>query len=127
MPTEAGGVTFQMTSVRVPVFIISPYVTLRSVFSEQVDSTSILKILADKFTPGKDYSPAAAVRKVLLKSLASILNSSPRTTPAHRIPLDSLNALVKGGPTAISLKGPPSATSQGFQRVWSEVSKHYIS
>ena len=58
MSTEAGGVTFPTTGVRVPAFIISPYVTPGSVFSEQVDSTSILQLLADKYTPGKDYSAA---------------------------------------------------------------------
>jgi phospholipase C len=127
MSTEAGGVTFQTTGIRVPAFIISPYVTPGSVFSEQVDSTSILQLLADKYTPGKDYSPAVAARKALLKPLASILNGSLATAPAKPIPLDSLKALVKGEPTAIAQKGPPSATSQAFQRVWSEMSKHYIS
>jgi phospholipase C len=70
MSTEAGGATFQTTGVRVPAFIISPYVTPGSVLSEQMDSTSILQLLADKYTPGKDYSPAVAARKALLKPLA---------------------------------------------------------
>ena len=48
---------FFTTGVRVPAFVISPFVTPGSVNSVTLDHTSILKFLGRKFGPEKNYGP----------------------------------------------------------------------
>ena len=43
---------FTTTGVRVPAIIVSPFVDAGSCFSQPLDHTSILRMLADKYTPG---------------------------------------------------------------------------
>ncbi len=52
IPAEAGGYPFATTGVRVPAFVVSPHVAPGSVYSGALDHTSILHLLADRFTPG---------------------------------------------------------------------------
>jgi phospholipase C len=46
---------FETTGVRVPALLISPFVERGGVFSEPLDHTSLLGLLADRFTPGQAY------------------------------------------------------------------------
>jgi phospholipase C len=65
--------------VRVPAFIVSPFVERGTVFSEPLDHTSLLGLLADRFTPGEAYSEAVARRSQLLSRLANALTlAEPR-------------------------------------------------
>ena len=43
---------FATTGIRVPAIIVSPFVDAGSCFSQPLDHTSILRMLADKYTPG---------------------------------------------------------------------------
>ncbi len=68
---------FQTTGVRVPAFVISPQVEPGSVFAGNLDHTSILQLLAEKFTPGHGYSVAVNARQGQLDRLSSILTVAP--------------------------------------------------
>src|SRR5262249_17042899 len=62
-----------------------------SVFSGPLDHTSLLQLLADKYTPGQPYSAAVGARQSKLASLKTILDNPREPTPP-RIPDDIFNA-----------------------------------
>lgn len=75
---------FLTTGPRVPAIVASPLVEPGSVFKENLDHTSVLRLLAEKFTPGANFSDGVAQRHQsgVLKSLAGVLTrTSPRETP----------------------------------------------
>jgi phospholipase C len=74
---------FETTGVRVPAFVVSPFVERGAVFSEPLDHTSMLAFLAERFTPGEPYSEAVARRSAPLSRLASALT---RADPRSDIP-----------------------------------------
>jgi phospholipase C len=71
---------FETTGVRVPAFLVSPFVERGRTFPELLDHTSLLGLLADRFTPGQPYSDAVARRSPPLSRLAAALTrDEPRT------------------------------------------------
>jgi phospholipase C len=122
VPATAGNVNFQTTGVRVPSFVISPYVKPGSVFSDALDGTSVLQLLADRFTPGKPYSAAVAERQKYFKPLSAILDNPAITTKPKPINDPVLDALTAPhSPEAFESK--PSATGQAFGGVAARLSK----
>ena len=114
VPAQAGGINLATTGVRVPAFVISPYVKPGSVFSDVVDSTSILQLLADRFTPGTPYSPAVGARQAYFKPLSTILDNPPIATPPKALP--ALDQLISGVPAVALDTGPATPTSQALNR-----------
>jgi phospholipase C len=123
VPTKAGNELFKTTGVRVPSFVISPYAKPASVFSDPVDSTSILQLLANRFAPKAGYSPAISARQKYFRSLASILNNDLNIGKPPTIPQAVLDGLSRASPAAALEKGPPSPTSQAFGKAAAEMSK----
>jgi phospholipase C len=82
MPTTVGGHAIATTGVRVPAFIVSPHVAPGVPFSGKLDHTSFLQLLADRFTPGQDYSPAVATRQARLDRLSTVLTQIPGSLSA---------------------------------------------
>jgi phospholipase C len=119
----AGGEAFTTAGVRVPSFVISPYIKPGSVFSDLVDSTSILQLLADRFTPGQGYSPAVASRQKYFKPLASILNNPFDANKPPSIQQAVLTPLASASPSATFQKGAPSPTSQALGKASTEMSR----
>jgi phospholipase C len=83
---------FTSTGPRVPGLVISPLVASRTVYSSPLDHTSVLQVLAERFTPGTEYSPDVTVRKQAgIGSVSAVLNlDTPRvaipTIPAPTVP-----------------------------------------
>jgi phospholipase C len=72
---------FNTLGVRVPGFVISPFVQPKTVFNKILDHTSILKFIGQKFGPGGSYSDLVDRRAV--GSVLDILNeSNPQPAPA---------------------------------------------
>ena len=120
---QAGGVNFSTTGVRVPAFVISPYVKPGSVFSDTVDTTSILRLLADRFTPGQAYSPAVAARQKHFQALSSILDNPPITTTPSPITASALNQLLSGSPAVALDTGGTTPTAQALNRASAAMAK----
>jgi phospholipase C len=83
IPTQLAGqgptAVFATTGVRVPAFVISPFVNAGTVYNRPLDHTSILQFLADKFASGF-YSPAVANRQPALSPLSAVFTRDrPRT------------------------------------------------
>jgi phospholipase C len=72
-PPQAGLYTqFDSLGVRVPAYIISPFVAPGAVSHLLFDHTSILKLLGQKFDPAGSYSPIVDARPV--KSVSDVLS-----------------------------------------------------
>lgn len=69
---------FESLGVRIPAILISPYVPKGSVTHLQFDHTSVLQLLAEKFTPGLPYSATVESRKEAgIQSLSEALSELP--------------------------------------------------
>ena len=84
-PDRPSWPAFTTTGPRVPAIIVSPLVD-PGVFKGNLDHTSVLRFLADCFTPGKFYSSAVDARhrtaSAQLRSVADAIDrSTPRTLP----------------------------------------------
>jgi phospholipase C len=102
---SGGGYPFASSGVRVPAFVVSPHVASGKVHSRPLDHTSILQLLADRFTPGRDYSPAVASRQPQLGPLSAVIEPSAalrRPAPAAAT-VSALNSVAAAAPV------PPAA------------------
>lgn len=89
---------FNTSGVRVPAFIISPLVEPGSVFSGNLDHTSMLQLIGDKFGKGF-YSAPVYYRQPALSKLSSGLT---RTAPRSDLPEPPI---VEAGETLTAVMG----------------------
>ena len=112
--TDVAGYQFQTTGLRVPAFLVSPYVAPGGVFSGDLDHTSILQLLADKFNAGGTYSAPVSARTQLSKFSSALSETrTPGSAPKLNVPIAS--KLLAPAPVA-----PPtgfSACAQAFRSV----------
>lgn len=101
---------FDTSGVRVPAFLVSPFAKRGGVFSGPLDHTSLLTLLADRFTPGREYSDAVAHRsaEVLSARLVDVLLTESR----RDLPVPSPVAAMTP-PQLI----PPQASMSGAETV----------
>jgi phospholipase C len=68
---------FESLGVRVPGLVVSPLVSPKHVSHTVLDHTSVLQLLAEKFTPGTPYSPAVETRRQAgVGSVSAVLDLS---------------------------------------------------
>jgi phospholipase C len=109
IPGAAGGTSFATTGVRVPAFLVSPHVAPATVHSGALDHTSILQLLADRFTPGMEYSPAVTARQQHLSRLSEMLVSAIERTPTiDPVPLAAARAVAAATPPPPSSGAAPT-------------------
>jgi phospholipase C len=96
--------------------VVSPYVKPGAVFSEVVDTTSVLQLLADRYTPGQPYSSVVGARQKYFKPLRTILDNSANPLPPTPIPATVFKAIPSGSPAVALDTGPPSPTAQALGR-----------
>ncbi len=78
IPITINGVTLPTTGVRVPAFVVSPYVSAGYVFQGNLDHTSLLQLLDDRFVTGEGYSVAVNNRQTHFNRLLNALTKAPR-------------------------------------------------
>jgi phospholipase C len=116
IPAHAGDQLFSSTGVRVPAFVISPHVEPGTVFQGPLDHTSILQLLADRFTPNMTYSRAVADRQAHLVRLSTILSRHPPAqarTP--KLPTTLATAAAKRAKAILKLQlaaPPPTSLNE---------------
>ena len=123
---NVGGTPLATTGVRVPAFLVSPLVAPGVPFTGPLDHTSFLQLLADRFTPGRAYSPPVAERQASLTRLSAAIGPAP-SGPVAALPLPPVAAGVR----AVAATLPPSAgpsntdgagrTTQAFHTVAAKV------
>lgn len=105
---------FETLGLRVPAFVISPFVKPGSVHNKVLDHTSILKFIGAKFNGGK-YSPAVDQRPV--GNVYDILSNDAQMDRPQSMP--SLNEFHRGEEAQVvgyTPENPPSSIIQrGFQ------------
>jgi phospholipase C len=114
---------FGTLGVRVPAFVISPFVTAKTVFNKCLDHTSILKFIGQRF--GKNGSYSDLVDKRAVGSVLDVLNapSSQRTAPA----IPSLDPYLSKQPAPAGFipgTAPDTAIQQGFQQALDTIRTH---
>lgn len=97
IPQTAGSVQFKTTGVRVPAFVISPQVAPGRIFNANLDHTSILQLLDDKFSPGEGYSVSVNARQGYIDRIQNILEPMPASPRAPEIPHATTSALRAAG------------------------------
>ena len=127
IPAVAGGTALATTGVRVPAFIVSPHVAPGVPFTDKLDHTSFLQLLADRFTPGEDYSAEVSSRQAQLGRLATVLTEMPALVAgAPSLPgaaRSRLLAMSAAGPSSSGTAEFPGAqrTTRAFQGVMDKV------
>ncbi len=104
-----GGYAFKSTGVRVPAFVVSPHVARGQPFHGKLDHTSVLRLLADRFTPGKPYSAAVAARQKDLAPLSDILIPRPVVMRAPPVPGNALSTAFAASAVAPVAPAGPDA------------------
>lgn len=110
---------FETLGIRVPAFVISPFVTPRTVFNGRMDHVSILKLIGQTFGGGT-YSPLVDARDVA--SVSEVLNAPGPARAAPGIP--SLVPYLQLQPTPAGFVPgtmPRTAIQQGFQKALEQI------
>jgi len=113
---------FATLGVRVPGFVVSPFVTPKTVFDKLLDHTSILKFIGQKFGPGGSYSDLVDKRPV--GSVLDVLNNHD-PLPAPAIP--SLVPYLQKQPAVAGFTPgtvPTAPIPQGFQIALDSIRTH---
>lgn len=103
--TVIGQVTFRTLGPRVPALLVSPHVGAGEVFSEQLDHTSVLQLIADRFGNGTGYSDAVSARQAQMGRIANALLDEPRAGRAPAFPTSSRAA----APRVLTVPEAPTA------------------
>ena len=123
IPANVGGAAIATTGVRVPAFAVSPHVSPGVPFTERLDHTSFLQLLADRFNPGQDYSAEVGARQPHLARLATALTQVPGAAvagPALPAAAEArLAAALAATPRSAGTADSPGAanTAYGFHNV----------
>lgn len=120
IPADAAGFRFRTTGVRVPALIVSPHVAPGSVFSGDLDHTSFLQLLADRFAPGEAYSDAVAARQAFLAPLRTVVDGPALVAAAPAMPAGAaMEARIAAAvpPAARSEAPNAAANSRALQNV----------
>jgi phospholipase C len=105
-------VPFRSTGVRIPALVVSPFVQRGTVFSETLDNTSFLQLLADRFAPETEgFSPEVNARRSAgIGSVSRALNATPARTD---IPTPPPSPPVPAG-LVNPVRPPTTALKQAF-------------
>jgi phospholipase C len=130
IPSTVAGVPVATTGLRVPALLISPHVKPGTPFSAPLDHTSFLQLLADRFTPGQDYSPDVAARQTALGRISDALTVSPSAAPPTALPepvLDAIQAQVTAAPASAGTADSPGAarTTAAFHSTAMTVARNH--
>jgi len=105
--TTTGDTQFHFDSLgpRIPGLVISPFVEAGAVSHALLDNTSVLQLLAERFTPGQPYSPGVEARAQHgVQSISALLTRDAARTdtppaPSQPIRVESaLGANIAGVP-----------------------------
>ena len=112
---------FSTLGVRVPAMILSPFVDAKGVYSKDLDHTSILKLIAQRFGKGSSYS--ASVDQRVVGSVLDVLNRDVARTDLPIVP--PLTEYLEKQPSPAGYTPgtlPPSVIGEAFKRSLDEIS-----
>ena len=114
---------FDTSGIRVPAAIVSPFVSDGTVFHGNLDHTSILKFLGQRFGMGGGYSPEVD-KRALVGSVSDALDllGSPRATAPAPPMLSSIQRQLSTTPIPLPNSG---AMVDAFDKVHREMKANY--
>jgi phospholipase C len=113
---------FSSLGVRVPAFLISPFVQPGTVVHNLLDHTSVLKLLGEKFANGS-YSPLVDAREVgSISHTVDVTNQ--RFDPPAPPPLDAYLAQRPPPPAGVVAPPPTTAIQKGFRDALDSMRQH---
>jgi len=107
------GTAIQTTGVRVPAFLISPYVAPGVVFDCPLDHTALLQLLDDRFSPGHGYSDAVNARTAHFDRISNALLDVPTGVPT---PQFSAAGAIASATKAAAPAAPNTANAQAWDK-----------
>jgi phospholipase C len=106
---------FTSLGVRIPAYVISPFVKPGSVSHALLDHISVLKFIGEKFGKNGSYSPLVDARPV--QSLSTVLTfDNPIADPPSAPALDGYLAGRAPAPTGATMPAPNTQLQAGFQK-----------
>jgi phospholipase C len=121
--TTINGVSLPTTGPRVPALLISPWVAQHQVFSETLDHTSILQLLADRFTSDRKYSDLVTARQQHFGRIARALSAQPRADIPRAPRAASVTMAAATAPTAAS--APPTANAAALDAAARDMAREH--
>ncbi len=128
---DVGGTPIATTGVRVPALAISPHVAPGVPFTDALDHTSFLQLLADRFNPGQDYSAEVGARQSRLGRLATVLTqvpagpaAGPAIPPAAEARVAQATAAAPAS-SGIANSAGAANTARGFHNVAMKVASDH--
>lgn len=119
--TTINGTTLPTTGVRVPAFLVSPYVKAGVPFTGNLDHTSLLQLLDDRFVSSREgYSAPVNARQAHFNRILNALNNPARTGPAPTLTKTSAKASPLAVPTA-----PNTANAKAFDQAARKIADHH--
>jgi len=113
---------FDSLGVRVPAFVISPFVQPGTVCHNLLDHISVLKLLGEKFASGS-YSALVDARAV--GSVSHVLDfTKPQFDPPAAPALDGYLAPRSAPPAGVIAPPPHTALQQGFRDALDNMKQH---
>ena len=120
-PVTINGRQISTTGLRVPAFLVSPWVEPEQVYDQSLDHTSFLQLLAERFTPPHGYSiPVNARQGRLSGRISAALRDTPRPGPPPVMPPEPETKAAAGAPVipaTAAPRAPDTPTAVGFDRV----------
>jgi phospholipase C len=103
--------------VPIPALVISPFVKRGTVFSDTVDNTSILQLLAQRFDPGGEgYSPEVSARREAgIKSVSGALKAD--------VPRDDIPSAPAAPAVPAGLVAPVRIRTTAFKQTFADAAK----
>jgi len=99
---------FTSLGVRIPGLVVSPLVKPKQVYHDTLDHTSVLQLLAEKFTPGKPYSASVDRRRTQgVRSVSAVLSPTiqqPVPPPAPNFALQITVPVGANGPATTPIE-----------------------
>jgi phospholipase C len=113
---------FSSLGVRIPAYVISPFVPPGVTTHNLLDHTSVLKLLGEKFGNGS-YSPTVDARPV--GSLSHVLDfTQPQLAPPAPPALASYLTARPAPPVGVTAPAPKTAIQQGFRDAVEAMKQH---
>ncbi len=121
-PPGAGYPRFNSLGVRVPAYVVSPFVQSGAVSHALLDHTSALKLLGEKFGKGS-YSPIVDARQV--RNFSEVLDfDHPISDPPSAPALDGYLAARPAGPAGVAAPSPKTPLQQAFRDTIANMKQH---
>ena len=125
LPATINGHQLATTGPRVPALLVSPHVGAGQVFSESLDHTSVLQLIADRFGKGGGYSDAVTKRQEAFGRIANALLPEARAGKAPAMPARKPRAGKAAAPLSPVPTAPDTPNAAAIDAVMRDLARDH--